>query len=364
MRKKETYGYFIFCGIFLILLGCIWLGPTREYSLSERRKLKQEPAFTKEAVLTGAYMSQLEGAMTDQFPFREAFRSLNSVVSRKIFRKSDYHDLYTWEGYACKMEYPMKESSLKHAGTVFERIYDLYLKDTNTKLYFAAVPDKNYFLGESSGHLTMDYQKFFEQMKEETSYMTWINLTDTLEISDYYAMDIHWRQERLIETACYLGEQMGVDVNTEYQCKKYTSEFQGVYAGQLALDFEGEDLYYLDNETLQQCRVYDQEHGEEIQIYDLEKASGADPYDLFLSGSLSLITIENPNNESGKELVVFRDSFGSSLIPLLAEGYEKITLIDIRYLNTRALGQWVDFEDQDVLFLYSVSVLNNAETLK
>ena len=61
---------------------------------------------------------------------------------------------------------------------------------------------------------------------------------------------------------------------------------------------------------------------------------------------------------------MFRDSFGSSLVPLLAEGYARITLVDIRYIASERLGTWLTFSDQDVLFLYSTPVLNNSETLK
>ena len=85
---------------------------------------------------------------------------------------------------------------------------------------------------------------------------------------------------------------------------------------------------------------------------------------MFLSGSVSLLRIENPQNTSGRRLVIFRDSFGSSIAPLLSEGYAKITLVDIRYLPVERIGNYIDFKDQDVLFLYSTSVLNHSETLK
>ena len=85
---------------------------------------------------------------------------------------------------------------------------------------------------------------------------------------------------------------------------------------------------------------------------------------MFLSGSKSLLTIENPNATTDKELIIFRDSFGSSIAPLLAEGYAKITLVDIRYMSPNMLGNFMEFTDQDVLFLYSTGVLNNSITIK
>ena len=95
----------------------------------------------------------------------------------------------------------------------------------------------------------------------------------------------------------------------------------------------------------------------------MEKAYGKDPYQMFLSGSISLMTIENPNATTDKELIIFRDSFGSSITPLLVEGYAKITLVDIRYIIPDRLGGFVNFEGSDVLFLYSTLVLNNSETI-
>ena len=85
---------------------------------------------------------------------------------------------------------------------------------------------------------------------------------------------------------------------------------------------------------------------------------------MYLNGSRSLITIESPNAAGDKELVIFRDSFGSSIAPILLESYSKITLVDIRYLQSSLVGRFVDFDSQDVLFLYSVPVLNNSETMK
>ena len=64
------------------------------------------------------------------------------------------------------------------------------------------------------------------------------------------------------------------------------------------------------------------------------------------------------------ELIVFRDSFGSSLAPLLVQGYARVTLVDIRYLQPELLGQLLDFHGQDVLLLYSTLVLNSAGAIK
>lgn len=73
---------------------------------------------------------------------------------------------------------------------------------------------------------------------------------------------------------------------------------------------------------------------------------------------MPLIEIQNQNAETKKELLIFRDSFGSSLAPLLIENYKKITLIDLRYISSDILDNYIIFNDQDVLFIYSTLILN------
>ena len=65
-----------------------------------------------------------------------------------------------------------------------------------------------------------------------------------------------------------------------------------------------------------------------------------------------------------KELIIFRDSYGSSLAPLLIPYYSKITLIDLRYINYDIVANLTDFEHKDVLFIYSAQVINNSNLLK
>ena len=89
------------------------------------------------------------------------------------------------------------------------------------------------------------------------------------------------------------------------------------------------------------------------------------PYVMFLSGSKGLIQLTNLTAPAAKTLILFRDSFGSSLVPLLAGGYRTVYVVDIRYMATDALARVTEFpEGANVLLLYSVAVLQNSITLK
>lgn len=344
----------------------VWslMKPADEKSVSERRKLAQFPKISKSTVASGEFMSGFESYALDQFPLREKFRTAKAVTALYVLGQKDNNDIYVKNGYASKLEYPLDHASLGHACERFRFVYEKYLHDSAQSVYISVIPDKNYFLAEQNGYPSIDYSEFIDEVRANTDFAEYIDITDLLELSDYYRTDTHWRQERITDVADRLAEAMGVSLSGEYTRVKADEPFYGVYFGQSALPLAPDELYYLDSPYLGECTVFDYETGLNIPIYDLGKTKGDDPYEMFLSGAKSLLTIENPNADNDKQLIIFRDSFGSSIAPMLAQGFSKITLVDIRYISPALLDRFISFENSDVLFLYSTSVLNNSITLK
>lgn len=363
-KTKHIVITVVMVAFFLVLSVFAWVKPSDEFSTSERRKLSQFPELSFKTIASGDFMSNFEDYTLDQFPLRDKFRTLKAIVTLNVFNQSANNDIYVVDDFASKIEYPLNEESVKRAGERFRYVYEKYLKDTNTKNYLSIIPDKNYFLAEKSGYLSVDYEKMISLLKGNTDFLKYIDITKDLELSDFYKTDTHWRQEYLIDVAEKIGNGMGMDVNTKYDVKTLENDFYGVYYGQSALPLPAEKIKYLTNDILENCKVFDYQNDKEISVYDMEKAKGKDPYEMFLGGPLSLITIENQNAKTDKELIIFRDSFGSSIAPLLIDGYKKITLVDIRYIHPNLLENYIEFDSQDVLFLYSTSVLNNSETIK
>ena len=308
-------------------------------------------------------MSGFEDYAADAFPFRDVFREMKALSARNVFFRRDNNGIYESEGFLAAMEYPMDRDSLVRAAERFRLVCGKYLTDEN-KVYLSVIPDKNCFLAGESGHLSMDYADFEKQMADLADFAEYIPVSDLLERDDYYRTDTHWRQERIADVADRLARAMGTELTQDYEIRTLEQDFYGVYHGQAALPLAPDRLRYVVGEDISACEVYDWQNGKEIPVYDMEKAAGRDPYEMFLSGSLSLLTVTNPNARTDKKLVLFRDSFGSSIAPLLAGGYAQITLVDIRYIHPEQLGRFVDFGNSDVLFLYSTLVLNHSGTLK
>ena len=355
-----------------ILLLALWLGlaacacflPPKAMSDAERRPLAQMPQLSVQTLLNGKFMAEFEDYSLDQFPLRDTFRTVKSLFHTKILGHKDNNGIYIADGYAAKQEYPLNPESIGHALDRFGYLYEKYL--TDSKVYMAIVPDKGYYLAESSGHLSMDYDTLFASFREGMPWATHIDLTDTLHSEAFYRTDTHWKQEEILPAAEKLGGVMGHFVPEMGDFRKVILEqpFYGVYYGQAALPMKPDQICILESDWLDACTVYDHESGKQGAVYDLSKLTGKDLYEVYLSGPRSLLTIENPNAKTDRELVVFRDSFGSAMIPLLLHDYARVTVVDIRYIQIDLLERFVEFKGQDVLLLYSTLVLNNSETIK
>lgn len=349
--------------IFFTFVFLCWFKPQTEVSTVERRKLAKSPDISWDNVISGKFMEDFEKYAVDQIPFRQWFRNFKAVYGTCVLNQADNNGLVITDGYIADMEYELNIESVEYAAGRFKYVYDKYLADTDSRVYFSVIPDKNYY-NNKEYTLKYDYNYMVSKMCEIMDFAEYIDVFDELSMEDFYMTDTHWRQEKIYPVAKKLGYSMGADIENDYEAIKTDGKFYGVYYGQMALPHEGDDIYYLTNDIIKNCRVYDYENDREISMYDMDAVMTADPYEMYLFGPLSLVTIDNPDADTDKELIIFRDSFGSSIAPMLATGYSKVTLVDIRYISPEYLGRFVEFDNQDVLFLYNTAVLNNSETIK
>lgn len=359
-KRKELLTVLMVAALILGFSASGILRPAKHYSDQERRSLAWMPELTAGKLQSGKFMDEFEEYAMDQFPLRDSLRSLKAATVRGVLGQRDDHGLYMAEGYVSRLTYPLNETARKRHMTSLQVIYQTYLEHTQCNVYLSVIPDKNYFLASRNGYPAMDYEEFVERVREDLDFAEYIDLFLVLSLEDYYRTDQHWRQECLLPVAKSLADAMGTTVGEDYTVQELETPFYGAYAGQLALPVAPDSIRYLTGKGLEQCKVTSYDTGRPVsgQIYDMERAKGKDPYEMFLSGSDALVVIENPNADTDRELVIFRDSFASSLAPLLTSGYARITLVDLRYIQSERIGDFVEFTDQDVLFLYSTLIWN------
>ncbi|MEG0876566.1 MAG: DHHW family protein [Oscillospiraceae bacterium] len=337
--------------------------PDAEASAVERRKLAQMPKISADAVFSSEYSTKLETYFLDQFPLRDSFRTAKAFVNFDLLRVKDNNDIYFVDDGIYKLSYPLKENQVTLAAKKIEQILAEHPQIGNA--YFSLIPDKNYFVAAQNGYPSIDYSALLSQLREQVSSAEYIDIYDCLELSDYYRTDTHWQQNKIHAVAQRLCDSLGVPCAPLSDYKENTLEpFYGVFAGQAALPVEADKIVYLTSPATENAKVTSVEQTAPMKVYTLDDFKGNDPYDVFLSGAEAVITIENPKAKTDKELIIFRDSFGSSLTPLLIDSYAKITLLDLRYIGSSLIDDYANFEGSDVLFLYSTMLVNSGGILK
>ena len=347
---------FLFTIISLFLINVII--KDTDISIAERRKLATMPELTTKSLFDGTYFKKFDSYVTDQFIKRDTFRKVK--IDIELSTKGEYNNLYMYDDYIVEEIFPLNTNSINNLTNKINYIKNTYLNN-NSNIYYTIIPDKNYFVNK--GNLKLDYNKLQEMMKNNLTNLNYINIFDKLTLNNYYKTDTHWKQEDLFNVANTIANQMNFDI-TNNTVENTITTFKGSYAGRLSVTKDIDTIKTISNPSTLNSSVYNYETKKYTDIYDYTKINSLDKYDIYLSGAVPIIDIINNNTSSDKELIVFRDSYGSSLIPLLIEGYKKITVIDIRYISSKILNKYIDFNDQDVLFMYSILTINNSFSIR
>lgn len=364
MKKLKNFIFVALAAAFILGFAAseLFMGD-KAYSSAERRTLANMPSVNVSSLVSGKYMSDFESFSLDQAPGRDILRSVKAYIAKYLFGIKDNHGVFSYNGYVSQLNYPVKEDKTNITLSKLQQVYKSYIKGTDCKIYLSVIPDKNRFIAEETTIPAIDYAAYTDYVKKNLPFTEYIDIFPLLELSDYYCTDQHWKQTSVTDVAELLCNSMGTEyIGGSYVENTLNAPFFGAYVGQSALSFEADTISYLTSPALDSCIVtsYDTGSAKPSFVYDMVRAEGRDPYEMFLGGSDALITIENPYNESGKKLIIFRDSFASSLVPLMVESYSEITLVDLRYIRPELLGKFVEFENQDVLYLYSTLILNSG----
>lgn len=359
-KLKNIIQTIIFISILFVIFILNLIKEDEKISISERRTLASFPSIENGVSEFG---ENFDKYATDQFIFRDFFRKIKTNYEFKILRKRDYNNLFIYNNSIYKMEYPLKENMIKKAAEKINSINEKYLNNMNC--YYAIIPDKTFYLKNKSEYLFLEHEKLVDIMKENVRNVKYIEISDCFNEESYYRTDLHIKQEEYQYAVNRISEQMGKNIIdfSKFEKRKITN-FYGAYYGQIMREIEADGIYCLIDENTENSFTYNYENKQRKEVYDLEKINSNDLYDIFLSGAVPIIDIHNEKVNNGKELIIFRDSFASALAPLLLSNYSKITLIDIRYISSDSLAEYITFENQDVLFLYNDLILNNSLLLK
>jgi len=361
-RLREIFICIIFIGFIgaFFVLNIVVPGPA--VLVSERRVPAKFPELSLDTIMSGKFMSGFDDYASDRFVFRDSFRMIHTFQILDVFMQTDKSGLYRCSAVGLGEFRRVNTISFRQTAERIQRAA-AYVADSDVNIYYSIVPDKSIYAERYYPGFDLSVaESIISGVMGEYKY---ISIADKIGADMFYKTDIHWDQSKISNVTSHLLAAMGVNSTPGDYPVVSAGDWNGVYSGQFALPFPPDPMKYVDIPGLSVMYLNDRTlEFEPGPLYDLDRFRGIDPYDMFLRGPQPLITIENPLVE-GKELYLFRDSFGSSLAPLMMEAYSKITVIDLRYINLLILDQFIEFTPgSDVLFIYSSQIFNNPSIIQ
>ena len=360
MRKAKLHEIvtcILFCGFIGIMGLCYLVLPKQDFSQLEKRQLEAFPQLTWETLTSGQFGADLETYMADHMPGRNLFVGVGA-----------YYDLLTGQQ-------PAKDIYLAEGNRLVEVpvVWDGDQVEKNTKYIqnfankleitvdFILVPSAGFILEDSIQYLHDDYRddvmigEIYALLGDNIRTYDMVQLYQEAENKQdlYYRTDHHWTSY-----GAYLAYQgymqfLGREyVRQDYFTVQTHSGFRGSTYSRSALWLTpGEEIALWYGSDLQ----VETDKGTQDSPFYLDRLQETDMYTVFLDGNQPLVRIHNQANAGKGKILVVRDSYANCLGAFLAESYEEVVMVDLRYYKMSLSNLVAEEGFDNVLILYSMS---------
>lgn len=361
---------FIFCMIAFFLLNLIV--SDKEMSEEENRMLARMPKLTASSLLSGDFMSKYETYLADQFAGRNFWRSIKVGLSSLGGSKNEEDILIGREDYL------MEEIVTPDQDVLMENldaIRQFANQNHDIRMHMLLVPNAANVMSERlpAFAAVADQSRMLAQVKRELGEdVVWLDAAAALGSHAgekiYYKTDHHWTSLGAFYTFSGVAEQMNIkeDVSSGFVSYPVTTTFNGMLAAKSGcrLNVREEIYIYVPRDRDNDLVVnYVDEQRKTSSLYDSSKLKTRDQYAVFLGENTSVVDIKTVA-DSGRRLLLIKDSYANSFVPFLTPYFREIVLVDPRYYSGTIEDIMDTYRISDVLFLYSGNTFFQDNNLK
>lgn len=351
---KKNYLLYVFLSIVLVFTIIDMVTPDKKFSDLENRNLKTKVKFTMKDFLDGTFSKQYEEYINDQFIGRNQWINLKSRSEYILGKVENNGIVYGKDNYFFEKLNDINEDRVEYN---IEGI-NKFIENRKENISFMIIPSSYEVYKDKLpiGAPVVNQEKVIKDIYYKIIGSNKINLLSIMKKNRneyiYYRTDHHWTTY-----GAYLGykefiESIGgtpIDINKLN--KKSIDNFYGSYFSRSkAFNSIADTLDYYEFKDIEmkiEDEVYD-------NLYDYEYLNTRDKYSMFLRGNNGLTIIKNKRLSNGKKLVIFKDSFGNSMVPFLTMNFEEIHVVDLRafMINVNTYIGNNDFDE--ILIMYSL----------
>ncbi len=352
--------------VFVLFLAVMALGllflPTREYSENEKRYLEKPPELNFGEIMEGKTQEKLEKYTADQIPGRDLFVGINACWNLATGRNA------AQDIYLCREDY-LINAPKQGKGEIYQSNltrFDAFAQSTGLPADLVIVPSTGYLMEPvlPAFHGRYEDDALFAQAQESLQHIRLLDLRESLKAAAAQRQVCYRTDHHLTAFGNYLIYQayqqaLGQPVTPQTE---YTMEVHGGFYG---TTWSGSGLWFTPPDNVELwCRDFPvtvqfddgAEQTTEDRLFYRENLEGLDKYPVFLDGNHSLVTIQNPQAQGGS-LLLIRDSYGHCLAPFLAEHYQTIYLVDLRYYRSALSAFLAEHPVDRILYLYGIDNL-------
>ena len=361
-RKESVFITVIFSALLLAFALMTVFAPKKTFSQWENRNLESFPKITKETLLSGEFGESFDKYLSDHFAFRDTWLKLHSLSNTAFFNreingvvvgKNVLFDIPDIQGSEEKVQ-----KSIKHMNTFAEKYPDKAVSAILVPSSSALFPDNLPFAAP-------DYKEkdFIDSVYSSLSGIDTVNAFTLSEMpleQAFYKTDHHWTSRGAAKIY-----EVWQNKNCGFEFSTVSEDFSGTLSSRSGNVFVSPDKIekVLSGDGFVKCDVF---NGDTVSSYEsmyFDSFLGVkDKYSYFLGENQPLITLET-QNDTGRVLLIFKDSFAHSFAQCCAEDFDKVILVDLRYLKGN-LSTHVDMNEiTDVLFLYSTESFAQSNML-
>lgn len=308
-----------------------------------------------------AFKDDFETYLCDHLAGREVWVKASNSIQR-LSGREEINGVYTVDDQMIQTfrtyDADSVNASINAMNTFAERFPD---KD----VYFMLAPTaQEFFTNRIPAHVGLTSEKaFIDDCYKKTNFTT-IDCRSFLASNSseylYYRTDHHWTSLGAFCAYQSAAKVLGYSAYGfgSFNIETASNDFRGTLYSKTLDDKITPDTidYYVLAKDEPKVRVTSI-NGAEVKKYDSlyvrDYLDVKDKYSSFTGSNVPIVTIET-DVDSDKSLLIIKDSYAHSLVPFLSKHYSKITMVDMRYINTD-LNQLIKLDDYgQVLFMFNV----------
>ncbi|MCH5208978.1 MAG: hypothetical protein J1F04_08835 [Oscillospiraceae bacterium] len=309
-----------------------------------------------------SYMDDFETYFSDHLAGRELWVKASNRMSTAV-GKDEINGVYTVDGRMMESFRGYDENEVQRSIDAVNAFAEKYpdipmyfmLAPTSLEIYKSRLPS---YSGVTSEKAFMD--ECYEKLVNVNCVNALSYLSGRADEYIYYRTDHHWTSLGAYYAYTALARPLGftaISLNS-FNIETASSSFRGtLYSKTLDDSIEPDTIEYYFLADGEPKVTLTRINGDEVETFDSlyvrEYLETKDKYSSFTGSNVPIVTIET-DADSGRELLIIKDSYAHSLVPFLSKHFSKITMVDLRYINTD-LNRFITVSDYDsILFAYNV----------